>query len=88
MKNTPVVTEGYLYIVILIAITVIVGIAASSSWSIVPGVLTIEVRYLMSQKQLNRFAVISKLIDGHLTIAEAAVSLGLSERQIIRLKIC
>lgn len=45
-----------------------------------------EVRYLMSQKQLNRFAVISKLIDGHLTIAEAAVSLGLSERQIIRLK--
>jgi len=45
-----------------------------------------EVRYLMSQKQLNRFAVISKVIDGHLTIAEAAVSLGMSKRQVIRLK--
>jgi len=45
-----------------------------------------EVRYLMSEKQLNRFSVISKTIDGHMTIAEAAVSLGNSERQIIRLK--
>lgn len=40
----------------------------------------------MSQTQLNRFAVISKVIDGHMTIAEAAVSLGISERQTIRLK--
>lgn len=40
----------------------------------------------MSQKQLNRFAVISKVIAGHLTNAEAAVSLGISERQVIRLK--
>lgn len=40
----------------------------------------------MSQKQLNRFAVISKLIDGHLTVAEAAISLDISKRQIIRLK--
>lgn len=40
----------------------------------------------MSQKQLNRFAVISKVIAGHLTIAEAAVGLGISERQVIRLK--
>ena len=40
----------------------------------------------MSQKQLNRFAVISKVIDGHMTIAEASVSLGISQRQIIRLK--
>lgn len=45
-----------------------------------------EVRYLMSQKQLNRFAVISKVIAGHLTNAEAAVSLGISQRQVIRLK--
>lgn len=45
-----------------------------------------EVRYLMSEKQLNRFSVISKIIGGHMTIAEAAVSLGISERQIIRLK--
>ncbi len=37
----------------------------------------------MSQKQLNRFAVISKLIDGHLTIAEAAVSLGLSAGEVV-----
>lgn len=40
----------------------------------------------MSQKQLNRFAVISKVIDGHLTNAEASASLGISERQVIRLK--
>lgn len=45
-----------------------------------------EVQYLMSQKQLNRFAVITKLIDGHITVAQAATSLGLSERQIKRLK--
>jgi transposase len=45
-----------------------------------------EVQYLMSQTQLNRFTTISKLIDGHVTIAEAAVSLGISQRQIIRLK--
>jgi hypothetical protein len=38
----------------------------------------------MSQTQLNRFAVISKVIDGHMTITEAAVSLGISERQTIR----
>ncbi|MBU2699304.1 hypothetical protein Ga0466249_000383 [Sporomusaceae bacterium BoRhaA] len=40
----------------------------------------------MSQTQLNRFAVISKVIDRHLTVAEAAVSLGISQRQVIRLK--
>lgn len=40
----------------------------------------------MSQTKLNRFTVISKVIDGHMTITEAAVSLGISERQIIRLK--
>ncbi|GAV26108.1 integrase [Carboxydothermus islandicus] len=40
----------------------------------------------MSQKQLNRFAVITKLIDGHITVKEAALCLELSERQIIRLK--
>jgi transposase len=45
-----------------------------------------EVHFLMSQTKLNRFAVISKVIDGHMTIAEAATSLGISERQIIRLK--
>jgi transposase len=45
-----------------------------------------EVHFLMSQTQLNRFAVISKAIDGHMTIAESAASLGISQRQFIRLK--
>ncbi len=45
-----------------------------------------EVYYLMSQKQLNRYTVISQLIEGNLTTREAAESLGLSERQIKRLK--
>lgn len=40
----------------------------------------------MSQKQLNRYSVIQRVIDGFLTNAEAAMSLGISERQIIRLK--
>lgn len=40
----------------------------------------------MSQTQLNRFAIISKVIDGSLTLAEAAVGLGISQRQVIRLK--
>lgn len=45
-----------------------------------------EVHYLMSQKQLNRYVIISKLIEGNLTTSQAAESLGLSERQIKRLK--
>lgn len=40
----------------------------------------------MSQKQLNRHSVIARVIDGLLTNAEAAISLGISERQVIRLK--
>ncbi|GAW93870.1 helix-turn-helix domain-containing protein, partial [Calderihabitans maritimus] len=40
----------------------------------------------MTQEQLNRFSVISSLIDGHITVREAALSLDLSERQVKRLK--
>ena len=40
----------------------------------------------MSEKQLNRYSVVSKIISGHLTIAEASANLGISERQVIRLK--
>ncbi len=40
----------------------------------------------MSQKQLNRYLVISKLIEGQITTKEASEVLGLSERQIFRLK--
>lgn len=45
-----------------------------------------EKNYLMSQKQLNRYHVISMVIDKKMTNSEAADSLGLSVRQIIRLK--
>lgn len=45
-----------------------------------------EVRYLMTQKQLNRYKVISMAIEGKLTNDEAAKVLNLSKRQIIRLK--
>ena len=45
-----------------------------------------EVRYQMSQKQLNRHSVIARVVDGLLTNREAATHLGISERQIIRLK--
>lgn len=40
----------------------------------------------MTQKQLNRYKAISMTIEGKITIREAAESLGLSERQIKRLK--
>ena len=40
----------------------------------------------MSQKQLNRFSVISMALEAKVTVSEAAKSLGLSERQIKRLK--
>ncbi len=44
----------------------------------------------MSKKQLNkclkRHSVITRLIDGYITVKEAAESLGLCERQILRLK--
>jgi len=45
-----------------------------------------EVYYFMSQKQLNRYLVLTKLIDGHITAKEASESLVLCERQILRLK--
>ncbi|MBP2661168.1 MAG: Integrase core protein [Firmicutes bacterium] len=45
-----------------------------------------EVHYLMSQTQLNRFSVISKVIEGNITVALAAETLGLSTRQILRIK--
>lgn len=40
----------------------------------------------MTQKEINRFRVITQTIDSVLTIKEAAEVLGLSERQVIRLK--
>ena len=40
----------------------------------------------MSKKQLNRFEVLSKANDGYITVREAGNALGLSERQVKRLK--
>ncbi|WP_207857165.1 helix-turn-helix domain-containing protein, partial [Lucifera butyrica] len=45
-----------------------------------------EVHYQLSQKQLNRYTILQKLVDGDFTLAQAASSLGLSNRQVIRLK--
>jgi transposase len=45
-----------------------------------------EKHYLMSQTQLNRYHVISMVIDKNMTNSEAAEVLDLSVRQIIRLK--
>ena len=45
-----------------------------------------EVHYQMSQKQLTRYVTISRLSEGQITTEEAANSLGLSTRQILRLK--
>ncbi len=45
-----------------------------------------EAHYQMTQKQLNRFTAISNTINGVMTISEAAITQGLSERQVKRLK--
>lgn len=45
-----------------------------------------EVQYLMSQSQLNRYAVIHQVIKGNLSLQEAASALGISRRQVLRLK--
>lgn len=45
-----------------------------------------KVMVTMSQSELNRALVLQRVVDGHLTIREAAFLLGLSERHIKRLK--
>lgn len=45
-----------------------------------------EVQYLMSQSQLNRYAMLSQVIQGNLSVSEAASALGISKRQVLRLK--
>ena len=40
----------------------------------------------MSQGQLNRYAILSQVIKGTLSVAEAAFALGISKRQVLRLK--
>lgn len=45
-----------------------------------------EVQYLMSQSKLNRHAVIQQVIQGNLSLQEAATALGISRRQVLRLK--
>ena len=45
-----------------------------------------EVRYLMTQEQLNRYKVISQVIEGTLSIVDAAARLSLSDRQVKRIK--
>ena len=40
----------------------------------------------MNQKQLNRYQVISQVIEGSLSIADAAARLNISDRQVKRLK--
>ncbi|WP_218915141.1 helix-turn-helix domain-containing protein [Caldanaerobius polysaccharolyticus] len=40
----------------------------------------------MNQRELQKLIIISKTIDGILTVKEAAQALGLSQRQIFRLK--
>jgi len=45
-----------------------------------------EVTLNMTQKQINRYHVIMGNLEGKMTITEAAVLLGVSERQVIRLR--
>ncbi|WP_422485593.1 helix-turn-helix domain-containing protein, partial [Gudongella sp. DL1XJH-153] len=44
-----------------------------------------EVQYLLNDKQINRYRVLSNVIEGNLTPCDAAKTLNLSERQIFRL---
>lgn len=44
-----------------------------------------EIKYLMSQKQITRYTVISNFINGEITRSEAAERLSLSELQQIQI---
>jgi transposase len=45
-----------------------------------------EVTLVMTQEQVKRYHVIMKSLEGNMTVAEAAVALGISERQVTRLR--
>ena len=45
-----------------------------------------EVTLEMTQTQINRYHIIMKSIEGKMTVAETAAALGLSERQVTRLR--
>ena len=45
-----------------------------------------EVTLQMTQKQINRYHTIMNSLDGKLTVGEAAAALGISERQVKRLR--
>jgi len=45
-----------------------------------------EVTLTMTQKQINRYHVIMDSLEGKLTVAAAAAALGVSERQVTRLR--
>ena len=45
-----------------------------------------EVTLTMTQAQINRYHVIMKSLEGKMTVAEVAAALGLSERQVKRLR--
>ncbi len=51
MVQAPIVREGYLYIGILILITVIVAVAVDPYWSIIPGVLAAFVTFFFRNPQ-------------------------------------
>ena len=45
-----------------------------------------ESRVMMTQKQLNRYVVIKRSLEGGISVKEAAEVLNLSIRQVIRLR--
>ena len=45
-----------------------------------------EVTLTMRQSQINRYHVIMKSLEGKMTVGEAAAAIGLSERQVTRLR--
>lgn len=45
MTNSPIVKEGHTYILILLAITLVLGVAAGPYWSIIPGTLAAFVTF-------------------------------------------
>ncbi|WP_158212414.1 helix-turn-helix domain-containing protein [Natranaerobius trueperi] len=48
--------------------------------------MTKKVTYQMTQEEIKKLNIINQIIDGYLTIKDAAQALYLSERQIKRLK--
>lgn len=86
MVRTPIVKEGYIYILFLAVITIVVGVAVHPYWSIVPGVILLFVTFFFRnpERQVPKdCSLIMSPADGKvMSIAEVFEDQFLNEESI------